>query len=111
VNNSVQRCGLAQTSEPRSRTQDPVYQTVFKICYFVLQPQITGPLYVRLAFHDAATWNRNTTRQGGCAPGAPWPSGWAVPQGCRPTLLVVARGRAWELRKSSCNMPCGRAAA
>ena len=48
--------------------QDPVYQTIFKVGYFVLQPQFTGPLYVRLAFHDAATWNRSsTTNKGGCA--------------------------------------------
>ena len=49
--------------------QDPVYQTIFKVGYFVLQPQLTGPLYVRLAFHDAATWNRtSTTSKGGRAP-------------------------------------------
>ena len=52
--------------------QDPVYQTIFKVGYFVLQPQLTGPLYLRLAFHDAATWNRNsTTNKGGCAPPPP----------------------------------------
>lgn len=48
--------------------QDPIYQTIFKIQYFVLQPHFTGPLFVRIAFHDAATWNRNsTTNKGGCA--------------------------------------------
>ena len=46
-----------------------MYQTIFKVGYFVLQPQFTGPLFVRLAFHDAATWNRtSTTNKGGCAP-------------------------------------------
>ena len=48
--------------------QDPIYQTIFKIQYFVLQPHFTGPLFVRIAFHDAATWNKNsTTNKGGCA--------------------------------------------
>lgn len=52
-----------------SVAQDPIYQTIFKIQYFVLQPHFTGPLFVRIAFHDAATWNRNsTTNKGGCAP-------------------------------------------
>ena len=60
------QCGVNRGD--RAPAQDPVYQTVFKICTFILQPDITGPLYVRLAFHDAATWNRNSTRQGGCAP-------------------------------------------
>ena len=49
-------------------TQDPIYQTIFKVSYFVLQPQFTGPLMLRLAFHDAATWNRTSTvNKGGCA--------------------------------------------
>ena len=51
-----------------SVAQDSIYQTIFKIQYFVLQPYFTGPLFVRIAFHDAATWNRNsTTNKGGCA--------------------------------------------
>ena len=50
------------------QAQDPIYLRIFKVLFFVIQPQITGPLYVRLAFHDAATWNRNATDKGGCAP-------------------------------------------
>ncbi|KAK9832108.1 hypothetical protein WJX81_007884 [Elliptochloris bilobata] len=61
------------------QTLDPVYQTIFKVGYFVLQPQFTGPLYVRLAFHDAATWNKNSTTNKGGANGSiryefDWPS-------------------------------------
>ena len=49
-----------------------MYQLIFKVSYFVLQPQFTGPLYVRLAFHDAATWNRTSnTNKGGWASNAP----------------------------------------
>ena len=51
--------------------QDPIYLRIFKVLFFVIQPQITGPLYVRLAFHDAATWNKNATNKGGCATPSP----------------------------------------
>ena len=50
--------------------QDPIYLRIFKVLFFVIQPEITGPLYVRLAFHDAATWNKNATNKGGRAPRA-----------------------------------------
>ena len=53
---------------PLFRAQDPIYLRIFKVLFFVIQPQITGPLYVRLAFHDAATWNKNATNKGGCVP-------------------------------------------
>ena len=64
-------CGNAvvqRLSAPLFRAQDPTYLRIFKVLLFVIQPQITGPLYVRLAFHDAATWNKNATNKGGCGP-------------------------------------------
>ena len=50
------------------RAQDPIYLRIFKVLLFVIQPEITGPLYVRLAFHDSATYNKNITNKGGCVP-------------------------------------------
>ena len=56
-----------RSKAPLFWAQDPIYLRIFKVLLFVIQPQITGPLYVRLAFHDAATWNKNATNKGGCA--------------------------------------------
>ena len=47
--------------------QDPTYARIFSVLNKAINPTITG-LALRLAFHDAGTWNAKTRPVGGCAP-------------------------------------------
>ncbi|KAK9832086.1 hypothetical protein WJX81_005292 [Elliptochloris bilobata] len=72
---------------------DPIYLRIFKVLFFVTQPSITGPLYVRLAFHDAATWNKKATNKGG-ANGSirhefDWPSNGGLQRFAWPLLYTA----------------------
>ena len=44
--------------------QDPTYKTIWKVLETNINPTITG-LALRLAFHDAGTWNPRSTNKGG----------------------------------------------
>ena len=46
--------------------QDPTYARIFSVLNKAINPTITG-LALRLAFHDAGTWNAKTRPVGGCA--------------------------------------------
>ena len=46
--------------------QDPTYARMFSVLNKAINPTITG-LALRLAFHDAGTWNAKTRPVGGCA--------------------------------------------
>ena len=45
--------------------QDPTYAMIFSVLNKAINPTITG-LALRLAFHDAGTWNAKTRPVGGC---------------------------------------------
>ncbi len=47
--------------------QDPTYARIFSVLNKAINPTITG-LALRLAFHDAGTWNAKSRPVGGCAP-------------------------------------------
>ena len=49
--------------------QDPTYARIFSVLNKAINPTITG-LALRLAFHDAGTWNAKSRPVGGCAPTA-----------------------------------------
>ena len=49
--------------------QDPTYARIFFVLNKALNPTITG-LALRLAFHDAGTWDAKTKPVGGCLPTA-----------------------------------------
>ena len=49
--------------------QDPTYARIFSVLNKAINPTITG-LALRLAFHDAGTWNAKARPVGGCVPAA-----------------------------------------